>query len=260
MSYTVFSCPQKMEGVHELRQTNAILSWLRFDPAPGEVLLMGDDPGVPEFAKKHGCRNILVERNKHGTPLVNDIFKRGQEESSNDILIYINADIIMSPNTGKILLDVSAHFKDWFLMCGRRWDCDKIGSLNFEDPKWYERLMNYVKGDARFYLRNHGAIDYWGFVKGFPAWANFPEMYVGRSGWDNLLCSLAYDFTPNTVETSVIINAIHQNIPLKRVGKMLRTPEQIYNRDVYHKHRGRTSGTTKQTTYNMTKDGVIRKR
>ena len=259
MSYTVFSCPRAMEDVHILRQTNAILSWLNLEPKP-EVLLMGDDPGVPEFAEKHGCRNILVERNDYGTPLVNDIFKRGWEESSNDLMIYINADIIMSPNTGTVALHVAEFFNnEHFLACGRRWDCDGVGQINFDNGKWFTFLMDHVRGDSRFYLRNHGAIDHWTHFRGFPAWEGFPEMYVGRSAWDNLLVSLAVQYTKNTVETTSKVDAIHQNIPNARIGKAIRTPEQIHNRGVYHKYKGPASGTTKQTAYVYGGSGIVRR-
>ena len=248
MSYTVFSCPRAMEDVHLLRQTNAILSWLNMEPKP-EVLLMGDDPGVSEFAKTHGCQNVPVKRNDYGTPLVNDIFKQGQLASSNTVMVYINADIIVEPHLGQVLLNVHNNFRDHtFFMVGRRWDMKVEEYINFEDKRWPEILMAQCRASGG-YLRNHGAIDAFGFHNPCLFFKEMEDFAVGRSGWDNWIVSKALQRGLNVVETTAAVNMFHQNIPARLIGKAIRTPEQLYNREIYHRTKGPHSGTTKQSQW-----------
>lgn len=73
---TFFAMPKAFRGHVGMIQRNAIGSWLRLTPRP-EVILFGDDDGVAEYAAEHGVTHEpLVSRNEHGTPLMDDMFRR----------------------------------------------------------------------------------------------------------------------------------------------------------------------------------------
>jgi len=51
--FTIVSVPFPFKGADGVRQRSAIQSWLHLEPTP-EIILMGDDEGVPEYAQEHG--------------------------------------------------------------------------------------------------------------------------------------------------------------------------------------------------------------
>ena len=97
---TIFSTPKPFSDPHiNMIQRNAIQSWKQLGDLV-EVLLIGEEPGLKEAAEDIGVRYIPdVERNQFGTPLVNSIFDQARKESSHQILFYINADIILLPES-----------------------------------------------------------------------------------------------------------------------------------------------------------------
>ena len=118
---TVFTTPKPFKGHEAIIQRNAIGSWLRL-PIDKEVLLLGDDAGLAEVASEFGIQHLTdIKTNEMGTPLVSDLFARAAEASSDDILCYVNADIILTSEFCGALVDVLA-LGGRFLVIGRRWD------------------------------------------------------------------------------------------------------------------------------------------
>jgi len=93
---TLFTVPRSFKGEIGIIQANAVESWRQLRPAP-EILFISDDPGVAEAAKDLGCSHVPgVRYNDHGTPLVSNVFKKGQGAASHEIVSYINSDIVLS--------------------------------------------------------------------------------------------------------------------------------------------------------------------
>ena len=119
---TLFTCPKAFQGHVGRIQQQAIRSWQRLG-AEVEVLLVGDDPGVGEFARSLGVRHVpAVERTPAGVPLVSSVFERGAQYASNQTLMYVNADIMLFPGLLEAVRECM-RFKRW-LMVGRRWNLD----------------------------------------------------------------------------------------------------------------------------------------
>ena len=81
---------------------------------------VGDIDGAEEVAKKFGIRHIPeVERNEHGSPLLDGIFSKAQTTAHYEVLCYVNADIILISDFMRAVEQV-AHRKSPFLMIGIR--------------------------------------------------------------------------------------------------------------------------------------------
>lgn len=53
---TIFSLPKAFGGHTGMIQHNAVQSWMRMEPK-AEIILMGNDPGVAEYAAQWGLRH-----------------------------------------------------------------------------------------------------------------------------------------------------------------------------------------------------------
>ncbi|MEY2588608.1 MAG: hypothetical protein QOJ67_592, partial [Acidimicrobiaceae bacterium] len=75
---TFLATPKAFEGLFNVIQRNAITSWTLLSPRP-EIILFGDDPGTAALCEELGLRHVPdVALSDRGTPLLNDIFERGQ--------------------------------------------------------------------------------------------------------------------------------------------------------------------------------------
>src|SRR4030042_5940825 len=145
--FTLFAMPKAFTGLFATIQRNAIESWMRLRPSP-EIILLGDDDGVADAAARYGCRHIpKVERNEFGTPLLDDIFQKAQAAGSNEICVYVNADIILMYNFAEAIGNVARRFSQ-FLMVGRRWDVDISQEIDFGAGDWQQRLAERVRREG----------------------------------------------------------------------------------------------------------------
>ncbi len=116
-------------------QRNAIRSWTELDPSV-EVILFGDEDGAAEIAREFHFRNEReVERSETGTKYLRFLFARAQEIASNDILCYVNCDIILLKSFWRAVQEVAALQKP-FLMVGRRTNTDVMEPVDFAQPDW----------------------------------------------------------------------------------------------------------------------------
>src|SRR6266436_4750093 len=103
---TIFAMPKAFRGHIDVIQRNAIMSWTRLSIKP-EIILLGTDEGTAEVA-----------RNPEGTPLVSDLFAQGQRCAANDLLCYVNADIILLDDFSAAVEGI-ARFHSPLLMVGQ---------------------------------------------------------------------------------------------------------------------------------------------
>ena len=202
---TIFSCPKPFRGHINTIQRNAIQSWMHLRPCP-EIILCGDDEGTAEIAREFRlCHMPDIERNEHGTPLVNSIFKRAQDASKNNLICYINTDIILMsdflPAVQRVLQE-----KPHSLVVGRRWDLDMSQDLDFEHD-WEQGLRSRLAGQA--ILHAHTGIDYFVFPGGL--WTDIPPFALGRGYWDNWLIYHAHSQRIPIVDITEAAAVIHQN-------------------------------------------------
>lgn len=177
---SIFACPRPFtDPLIASIQRKALLSWKQLS-SDIEVILMGRDEGVEQTALFFGFRHVRdIEYSPYGTPIVSSIFDTAQKVAKYDILAYVNADIILSPN---LLNAVDIALRKW-----------KRFTL-FSSPK----ISNYdaidLSSDVPIYLQASGHIsrdatphgtDVFVFTKG--VYKNIPPFRLGRRLWDTWL-------------------------------------------------------------------------
>ncbi len=202
---TLFSIPKPFRGHIATIQKNAIKSWTLLRPEC-EIILFGDDGGTAEVAKEFGVRHIPeVARNEFGTPLVNDLFVKAQTMTTNNLLCYVNADIILMSDFLPAVQRVKK--KRRFLLVGQRWDIDLDKPWDFEQPDWEERLQAYVTKTGKLHTR--GGVDYFVFPRGL--YYKIPPFAIGRTTWDNWLIYKARSLGVPVIDAIGSVTAVHQN-------------------------------------------------
>jgi uncharacterized cupredoxin-like copper-binding protein len=203
---TIFTAPKPFTDQHiAMLQRNAIRSWQLLGDE-SEVLLVGDELGQVEAAEEMGVRNLPgVVKNEYGTPLVSSIFQIAREMGRGEILAYINADIILLPETIQVVKQAMKQ-KHNFVLMGQRCDLNMQEALDFS-PGWDLKLTDEVKLHGR--LHASGGSDYFIFPRNL--YAEIPDFAVGRAGWDNWMIFHAVSRGWATVDATQSITVIHQN-------------------------------------------------
>jgi hypothetical protein len=203
---TIFALPKPFRGHIETIQRNAIRSWIELKPTP-EVLVFGDDAGTAEIAQEFGLRYIpSIRRNEFGTPLVSDLFQQAQSAAAHDTLCYVNSDIILLADF-PLAVEGIVHFREKFLMVGRRLDIDLAEPLLFDANGWEASLRS--RALARGKMNIARSIDYFVFPRSL--YPPLPEMALGRFWWDNWLIWKAHALGAAVVDATEVVLAIHQN-------------------------------------------------
>jgi hypothetical protein len=203
---TLFTAPKSFTNPHvALIQSNALQSWQHLGE-DASVLIIGQEPGLVEFAAKTGIRHLpQVTRNDHGTPLVSSIFELARRNSSSPLLAYVNADILLTPEFVSLAGYVLSQAEN-FLVVGQRWDLDLEQALDFS-PGWDARLMADVKNRGR--LHPPGGSDYFIFPRN--CFTDLPTFAIGRAGWDNWMFYHARMQHWPVVDATEAVTIIHQD-------------------------------------------------
>jgi hypothetical protein len=223
---TFFTIPKAFKGHISIIQRNAIISWLHLHP-DCEIILYGDEEGIKEIADEFGLIHIPnIKKNEYGTPFLDFVFDHAQSIAKNNILCYVNADIIFFKD---FIDSIQAIKKDPFLVVGKRWEIDVSHSLCFSDEHWVNDLRTIVENYGK--EGHKRSIDYFAFSK--TAQLKLLPFLVGREGWDNWLIYYARKKSIFVVDISQTTRVIHQNhdynhVPLKK-GERWQGPETDYN-------------------------------
>ena len=201
---TFFTIPKPFRDHIGIIQKNALRSWLKLEPTC-EVILCGDDEGVAETAKQFGVQHIPdLVRNAYGTPLLSSAFERSQEIARNNLVCYVNADIILFPDLLEAIKRIPF---EQFLMVGQRWDLDISAEIDFESEDCWSELRNDLR--SRGVLHGASGIDYFVFPKDIIG--KLPDFAVGRPGWDNWLIYHARSLGFPVIDATKAVTIIHQN-------------------------------------------------
>jgi hypothetical protein len=146
-----------------------------------------------------------VARNAEGTPLVNSIFALARQASDSPLLVYVNADVMLTPDLVKAARQVMSRTKK-FLIVGQRWDLDMPKPFDFSGD-WAARLGEETH--ARGELHRPMGSDYFIFPR--DCFADMPNFAIGRAGWDNWMIYKARKEGWATVDATTSIMVIHQS-------------------------------------------------
>lgn len=203
---TIFSAPKPFTDPHiALIQRNAILSWLNLGPRV-EVILLGEEDGLAEFAAEHSIRHIAgVERTPAGTPLVSAMFALARQHSTSPLLASVNADILLMPDFVEAA-SAAAQRAENFLMVGQRYDLEVRDPLEYS-AGWPERLRERALTQGK--LHRASGSDYFIFPRG--CFADMPAFAIGRAGWDNWMIYAGRRSGWPVIDGTPSIMIVHQN-------------------------------------------------
>ena len=221
---TLFSVPKAFQGEFDVIQRNAINSWMLLRPKV-EIILFGNDEGTAEAAAGFGLRHFpQVARNEYNTPLVNDVFEKAQAMASQDMLCYVNADIILMEDFSDAVSRVLAR-RYPSVMVGQRWDLD-LGRLDFSTG-WQEKIRSEIRSHGRLHAVT--GIDYLVFPR--KIWGEIPPFALGRTVWDNWLIYRVRSLHLPLVDATEVVTAVHQNhsYPHVQSGNAWKGPETTRN-------------------------------
>jgi hypothetical protein len=213
---TLFALPKPFVGHVGTIQRNALESWVRLDNV--DVVVFGDEEGVAEAAAAVGARHVAdVKRNEFGTPLVDSAFRIARKISTERLLSYVNADVMLLPDFAAA---VSRIRLSSFLLVGRRWTIDMDERIDFTQANWESVLRAKVESSG--VLDPPTGIDYFVFDRTGPL-GHVPAFTVGRPGWDNWMIYNARRKQIPVVDGTGCITAIHQrhgydHVPQRREG------------------------------------------
>jgi hypothetical protein len=206
MMLSLFAFPKPFRGHIATIQRNAIGSWVRLRPLC-EVFLFGDEEGTAEVAKEFdACHVSGMARNEYGTPLLSDVFEKGEQLAKHGLLCYVNCDIILGSEFMRAVEHVS-HSTQRFLIVGECWNLDLPEPLAFDQPRWEESLKTLVRQRGK--LRGPLAIDYFVFPRGL--YQQLPPFALGRPRFDNWLIWKARHLGAAVVDATPVVMAVHQN-------------------------------------------------
>ncbi len=249
---TIFSIPKPFKDPHIINiQTNAVLSWLNLDDEV-EVILAGNDLGVVEFCEKFNISNIAnVNCNEYGTPLLNSAFALVRKQAKNNLLMYVNADIILTDELLKILNFLPP--KE-FLIIGQRWDLNIDSLIDYTDKNWQLKLKNEIK--FRGVLHPPAGSDFFIFHKN--SFQDIPTFAVGRVGWDNWMIESGLSKNMPVIDCSPLLKVIHQNHNYQHKGEIGYKIEDKKNLDYLNKDNHLK--TIIDASYFLTIDGLKKKK
>ncbi|MHA1381577.1 MAG: hypothetical protein ACTSRG_24685 [Candidatus Helarchaeota archaeon] len=204
---TIFTHTKPFENLIAIIQRNAIKSWTLLKPRP-EIIVFGDAKGTKEFADELNIHYIReVARNKYGTPLplLNDIFEKAENFTQNNVLCYVNADIILMNDFMNATQKIAKKLHK-FLMVGQRWDMDVKEEINFVQG-WEEKLRSELLQKGK--LHGKWGTDYFVFSKGL--FGKIPPFSLGRIRWDDWLVYRACSKNAYVIDCTSAIKIVHQN-------------------------------------------------
>jgi len=253
---TIFTIPKPFTNQHiNIIQRNAIKSWTLLHPAC-EIILVGNDNGVAKTAQEYNIKHIpKVKCNEFNTPLLNSALDLVRQKSKNDILVYVNADIILLSSFMNIIKYLP---EKEFLVVGQRWDIDIKKLINFNNPDWEKSLRKKIENKG--ILHPPSGSDYFVFKK--ESFKNLPSFAVGRIDWDNWMIYEARRQKMTTIDATKMHTVIHQNHDYSHLngGKkgIFTNPEARRNLKLAKSKKH--IFTLKHTNYKLTKSGLKKKK
>lgn len=203
---TIFTCPRPFEGHTGTIQRNALISWAHLWPHV-DVNVLGDEYGAMGIAMQLRFGYLpKLKRDMFGTPLVSDVFEQGESHCEDDVIAYVNSDIILMDDFVRAAGRAERAFPGPFLMVGQRTDLDLTESLFFS-AGWEDRLRTDAK--QRGTLHQPAGIDYFVYRKG--TLGEIPAFALGRWRWDNWIVWSALLREVPVIDATECVLAIHQN-------------------------------------------------
>jgi hypothetical protein len=211
---TILAIPKPFSGHIGVIQRNAIRSWTKLRPRP-EIYLFGEEEGVAETAAELGIHTADIARSEFGTPILDDLMRRGCEFEHTPLVAYVNSDIILLQECLDAVVDIHERFSK-FLAVAYRSNIDLTESLDFDadgEMKLRREILPFgVRGDPT-------SIDVFIFPPN--VYQEVPPFAIGRGWFDQWLIKEACRQQIPVVDMTNVARAIHQNHEYAHIGGSL---------------------------------------
>jgi len=203
--FTIFTFPRPFKSPFNTPQLNAINSWKKIHKDI-EIYLINDELNTAkEFAIKNKIKCIDGKFSKYGSPLLKDAIQSINSVARNDIILFINTDIVYVDGI-KRTIDVVLNNFDKYFIVGRRVDCDIDYEISFNNEDYQKKLITmYKNGD----MHGLSGLDYWVFPKN--SFNEIPDFVIGKPGYDNWLLAESKRTSIPVIDASNTIRILHQN-------------------------------------------------
>lgn len=203
--FTIFTFPRPFQSPFNTPQLNAINSWKKIHKDI-EIYLINDELNTAkEFAIKNEIKCIDGKFSKYGSPLLKDAIQSINSVAKNDVILFINTDIIYLDGIKRTMDIVLNNFDKYFIV-GRRVDYDIDYKISFSDEDYKKKLITmYENGD----MHGLSGLDYWIFPKN--TFNEIPNFVIGKPGYDNWLLAESKRKSIPVIDASNTIRILHQN-------------------------------------------------
>jgi hypothetical protein len=207
---TFFTIPKPFEGHIGTIQRNALASWTKVEPA-ARVLVLGDESGAADAAAAIDADYVPeLPRNEYGTPLLDGAFRIAAERRRNELLCFVNADVLIPPTIADATRSAGT-LRRPFLVVG---ECRNARVDRVIDPDAID--WHAILNGAR--RRGADAIDYFVYTPGL--FDDIPPFAVGRPAFDNWLIWEARRKGAAVVDATWTVRAVHQDHTYEHVGDL----------------------------------------
>lgn len=227
---TFFGTTKSFEGKNLINQLNAIKSWTIGNKYNCEVILFQKSNGieiVSDLPNVHIHEDVRTNENE--VPYINDMFYKASQLAKNQIVCFLNADIIIGGEFIEKLLHIHHSIGKKYLVVGQRIDTSFDYLINFNNVDWYTDLDNDIKSNSS--IHPPAGSDYFAFPKGLYYEDDLPDLLVGRPGWDLYMIYHARKTNCKVIDLSPSYMVIHQNHDYshKNSNEFIKTKEDHYN-------------------------------
>lgn len=212
---SIFTMPKAFIGEFKIIQLNAIRTWKEECPN-SEILLAANETDVSKIAEKYRIRHIHgVRENEFGSPLLDSLFQRAEEEAHGKIMTFINTDCMLIGDLEKTVEIIKEKFKQ-FLLVGIRYDSEIFEDL--PDINWQKFVLRH-KGllhplaRKKVGRKSFGGTDLFVFPKGlYPV---IPPFNIGTFYYDAWLIYDAWHRQIPIINVTLDIITVHQKHTIK---------------------------------------------
>lgn len=201
---TFLLSPKPFKGYADIQQRNTIISSKAIHP-DAEVIIYGDGEGISDVCKELQVQHVPdIGCAPSGIPYFNAIAEHANANAKNDILCYMNCDIILANDVVSAVKDIPF---EQYMITGQRLDIKEGVEVDVTDPNCKSTLFRLVR-ENELVLHPATGMDYFIFRRGM--WQGMLPVIIGRAGYDEALVLYCLRNDIPFINGTLSILAFHQ--------------------------------------------------
>lgn len=238
----LFTSPKPFRADTEAVQRSAMRSWKRAFPE-SKIFLFGEEKQSAVVAEQEGLHFFgELERCGAGGEIITSMFRAITSRFPGEIMLYINSDIFLSPQSTTLLHPLLQRKGPW-IASTRRWCLPCFEGPALERGGW-DSFWELARRQGHF--GDACSLDLF-LMRDFPL-EEMPLFLIGHQGWDNWLLFHARMQNLPVIDLSPVLQAVHcqhdyayasQNTRIdRRDGPLEEYNMQLLGKDSHRFHLG----------------------